>query len=280
MEKQVDQRYLFSADAVALGGQITHPFCDVIDSQASAVLPITGGHGSARVEGFRYRELVSFKTASSTVTGNEVKENGNSIFHTLTTVTVEGLNVANVVTADAIVARLVSSFDRERGRRVILPVGSAFVNLRIAGARIDLPRRRALFESGTLPDLTSACQRDRKLGSLGEDLARLQSSGPHSEGTAGRDSASGPHREQRLLTCLFDVHGDEGDGHGEERLPAGCGKRGECGIRVPGFGTVFLGEFYITRASRRLTMLRIEMGCPVHGTVTTNIVGGNGSDYP
>ena len=258
METPSDRRYLFNADAVALGGIITHPFCDVIESQASAVLPITGGYGTARVGKFHFRDLVSFESATSTVSGSELEEGENSILHTLSTVIVEGLNVANVVTADAVVARLVSRFDSQTGRSVIHPVGSNFVNLRIAGTRIDPPHRKSSFAT---------------------DEVRSRSS-MEADASAG-NQALGAARGQRALSYLFDVHGDHHQGPDRgDKLPPGCDERGEGGIRVPGFGTIFLGEYLVSRDSARLSMLRIEMGCPVKGTVTANFVGGGGSTYP
>jgi hypothetical protein len=256
METPSDRRYLFSADAVALGGRIDHPFCDVIESQASAVLPISGGYGTARVGKFRFRDLVSFESATSTVTGSELEEHGSSIVHTLSTVVVEGLNVANVVTADSVVARLVSRYDRQTRKREIHPIGSNFVNLRIAGTRIDPPHRKSSFASSETLSGSSAAD-------VGE-----------------RDPGLATARGQRTLSYLFDVHGDHQRPDHDAKLPPGCGERGDGGIRVPGFGTIFLGEYIATRESARLSMLRIEMGCPVKGTVTTNVVGGGGSDYP
>lgn len=256
METPSDRRYLFSADAVALGGRIDHPFCDVIESQASAVVPIAGGYGTARVGKFHFRDLVSFDSATSTVSGSELEEHGTSILQTLSTVVVEGLNVANVVTADAVVARLVSSYDRQTRKREIHPIGSHFVNLRIAGTRIDPPHRKSSFASSeTQP-------------------------GPAAVDPSVRDPGVAAAREQRTLSYLFDVHVDHKRPEHDGKLPPGCGNRGDGGIRVPGFGTVFLGEYIATRESARLSMLRIEMGCPVKGTVTTNIVRGGGSDYP
>jgi hypothetical protein len=255
------KRFLHHANAVALGGRILRPFHEVIDSQASAVLPITGGHGSARVENFRFRDIASFKAAYSTVIGNETGEGDGEVHHGLATVTVEGLNVGNgVVTADAVVARLTSRHEESLGRPPRMrPVGSYFVNLRIAGELVELKPRDDVFRTRELDDVKSACDK--------------RAAQPVGQGSSYR---ARPY----VLTSLFDL----------PDAPCGCNKADRdpqdpqddvCwGIKVPGFGTVYIGEFFATEFSRRLSMLRIEMGSPVKGTVTTNIVEGNGSPYP
>ncbi len=267
MEKPASARYLYQANAVALGGQITRPFNEVIEAQASSVLPITGGYATARVEMFRYRELVSFRAASSTVVGTETDHDDRSVVHTLSTVTVEGLNVASVVTADAVVARLASRVDLATNERTVTAVGSYFTNLRIAGFRFELPPSSLLIEDASLSGLRSACAADQSLASVGNGLDHLQAF------IEGR--LKGPvDREPKVVAPLFALPRDRA---GNPIGPAGCSPRDHCGIRVPGFGTVFIGEFYISPFARQLTMLRIELGCPVEGTVTVDIVGGNGS---
>ena len=267
MEKPNSARYLYHANAVALGGQITSPFNEVIEAQASSVLPITGGYASARVEMFRYRELVSFGAAYSTVIGSETKQDDHSIIHTLSTVTVERLNVAGVVTADAVVARLVSRVDLATNARTVTAVGSHFVNLRIAGFRFELQPSPILIEDASLPQLRNACAADRSLQSLGHALDYIQA---FVDGTLKQPV----DREPKAVASLFALPRDRA---GNSIGPAGCGARDNCGIRVPGFGTAFIGEFYISPFARQLTMLRIEMGCPVGGGAVVCILGGNGS---
>jgi hypothetical protein len=259
MERSNRERYLFHANAVALGGQITSPFNVVIEAQGSAVLPITGGYASARVEDFRYRDLVSFRSASSTVSGSVTGDKDNLVAHSLATVTVEGLNVANVVTADLVVARLVSTLGEE-----VISIGSYFVNLRIAGVPFELDR-----QGGEAHHTTRG------------DVRKAQSAGPQDDRTGAKDATAkvgdAVRRERPVLTCLFDLPDNEFNARGKRTLPRGCRRVDDCGIRVPGFGTVFVAEHYVTSYSHRLTMLRIEMGCPVDGTIVINHVDKNGS---
>lgn len=269
MDRDPKTRFLYHANAVALGGRITRPFCEVIESQASAVLPITGGYGTGRVERFRYRDLVSFDVARSSVVGNESEEDGRTVHNSLATVTIEGLDVASVVTADAVVARLVSR-QVEGEEPVHLPVGSYFANLRIAGIPFEPKTHPSLLQHGSLLDLAGACG---KVGPVDGDGAPIQFDPADLKATRtpAQQGRPGKYPEQQILTSIFDA----------ASLPTdGPGKRVGTRIEVPGFGAVFLGEYLITRFARQLTMLRIEMGSPVAGTVTASLVQGNGSTYP
>ena len=48
-------------------------------------------------------------------------------------------------------------------------------------------------------------------------------------------------------------------------------------VTVPDFGKIFFGELLITDLSRRLTMLRLELGSPIGGAVACAEVENNGS---
>src|SRR5262245_42423569 len=158
MAPQIDQRFLYHGSALGVGGFITRPFTEIIPPQAGTVLPITGGHGSARIENFRYRDLVSFDAAYSTVSGDESPDaGGGRAFNSLVTVTIEGLNIRQVVTAKKVVARLVSRHVHGVSELPIHPVGSYFENLRIAGVQVDLQPHQVLFGCQTLGELAVEC---------------------------------------------------------------------------------------------------------------------------
>jgi hypothetical protein len=260
----MEERFLHHANAVAFAGSIRRPFNEIIESQASSVLSINGGFGSARVENFRFRELASFRSASSTVAGNVSKsDGGNDVENGLATATVEGLNIGGVVTADVVVGRLVSRHAGRPDALPMLPVGSYFTNLRIAGFRIDPQPHDILFQSATLGEMDDACKKKPRRLPVDSGGQPIEIDHPTKPGSP----------EPRVLTSLFER---------PSTLPPGCfaKERHGWGIVVPGFGTVFLGEFLITRSSRRLTMIRVEMGSPVEGEFVSNVLEGNGSTYP
>src|SRR5215471_9459377 len=96
--------HYYNASAMALGGKITRPFEAILETQAASVLPIDGGFGSARTENVRFKEIISFKAAHSVVTGSQSEVDGS--FATLASVTIEDLNILDMVTAKRIVSRI------------------------------------------------------------------------------------------------------------------------------------------------------------------------------
>ncbi|HXB55398.1 MAG TPA: choice-of-anchor P family protein [Vicinamibacteria bacterium] len=244
------RRFIYRANALAFAGTITRPDSAVLEAQASISLPSIGGRAAARVDGFRYPNLMSFGAASSVVIGSA---NG-SIHNTVTTVIVDDLNIRGVVTADRVVAQLTSSQDIDGTNEIgILPRGSYFVNLRIEGFPIELKAETPLLECDTFLRLQKEWQ---KVGSRDGD-----SKDPNA--TEGRPLLSSLFATPDLSGTTLHAHGSSG-----------------CAIKVPGFGDVFLGEYLITPSSRHLTMVRVHMGSPVGGVMVCGDVGGNGSVYP
>lgn len=267
----MQRRFLYRSSAVGLSGTFSRPFSEVVEVQAGTALPTAGGYGSARVEDFRYRDLISFCSATSTVSGSE---GDDGVHNTLATVTIEGLDVMGVVTADRIVARLVSEHPGEQEALPVLPVGSHFENLRIAGVPVDPQPHRLLFEGATFSELEEA-SREAPSPFVDPQGSRFRSAGPLAgarRDAAAKGGAPIPSFEERLmLTSLFDVPNGRSAG---KAAAAGCA------ISVAGFGTVFIGEYLISGYARRLTMLRLELGSPVKGAVVVGIVDCNGTLYP
>ncbi len=251
----MEKRFLYHGEAIAASGVIRLPFQEVIDIQASVALPMDGGYGAARVENFKYRELLSFGSAHSVVIGAYSEE--DKAWQTLATTTIEKLDVMGVVTADRIVARITSKHPKNGDEPSIIPLGSSFENLRIAGVRVAVDLATDLFTKlGKFTDLQRACRANPKsfepmlmVPPDGKDLPLSKA------GMAGVTLVRGcDYRDKAYVT--------------------------KNAIKVDHFGMVYLAEMYVDGNSRRLTMLRIELGCPVEGGVALGSVGGNGLPYP
>lgn len=260
--------FWFRGSTMAVGGRIESPVCENIDAQGACVLPPTGGFASASVEKFNHRNIVGFDRVSSTVSGQKVRHGKRTAGETLVTVAIEGLNVLDVITADRVVARMTSLHMREEkgapSRSEILPFGSHFENLRIGGVPVDLRPYPDLIGVGDHDALTNRCARS---ADRSEGFPWIDANGAPIREDAGQ--AEGRPDRVRLAP-LFRL------GKGGAAAPDGSAMQGEHGIRIPGFGVVYFGEYLVTRASRRLTMMRIELGCPIAGSIVCGNVDSNG----
>jgi hypothetical protein len=250
----VEKTFLYHAHASGVSGRITLPFEEVIPVQAPAAIPVTGGYSTTRVENFRYRDILSFSSATSIVSGDfSAKEQS---YETLMSASIEGLNLLDVVTADLIVARLTSKHPRDGAEPSIVPLGSYFENLRIAGCKVDVPLDNDQFvRCPRYADMRRTIIEDAEArGRLSHGLPDLAAQPP-----GGALLCS--------LASEVNVHCREvkADGHA---------------IHVPHFGTVYLAEFLIMPYSRSITMLRVELGCSVEGQITSGGGTGNGQPYP
>jgi hypothetical protein len=269
-------RFRFHAHAIGAGGRIRSPFAEIIEVQAASALPEIGGWGTTRSEGFRYREILHFDLAHTEVTGSR-NEQGGVIFNTLAKATVEHLNIMGMVTADRVVANVVSAHPEGRDTEpAITLTGTRFENLRIAGVpvkvdlAVDLLNRlnthrgltegyrgdaefRQFFHSATCRERYDALP----------DLVRKWFHRP------AEDDANLP--ETKGITSFSLVRGIQPE-NGELNIHGHV-------IHLEGFGTIRLAELQVSRFSRKLVMVQVDLGSPVEGELMAASIEGNGSDW-
>ena len=247
----------------------TRPFHEQIDVQAGTALPPTGGHGSAHVDEFRFRQFITFKRAYTHVSGGYQPSDDSN--NTLVTSVVEGLNLLDILTADRIVARLYSKHRHGEAEGEMTMHGSHFVNLAIGGHEVKIDLDFALFEDiKTYKQAQSAYQSNEKfkkvaanpLGMKGEPLPEQKCNGA-------------------FLASLVKDGSVERAYPGGKSLPATPGDRipGHC-IYIPGFGKVFLAEVFISHGTRTLTMLRFELGSSIAALGSAAAATTNGKPWP
>ena len=241
MIRKPEKRFLYQASAVAAAGSFTRPRPEFLEVQAASALPVTGGVASARVENFRFRDLVSFRVANTSTVGTYHPESGR--YNTLATAVVEGLNVMDVVTADRVVARLAAHYYLDEREPSILTVGSHFENLRVGGQLVHFrPDPSILSDWDTYSKALEGCGSRRQ--------------GSRIEGASVSTS------------ILADVACEGGVSTSGHR------------IDFPEFGSIYLGEIQIRSQERRLTMLRIAFGCATEGDAAFADVDGHGQPVP
>jgi hypothetical protein len=249
---------LYHAEAVGATGYLTLPVQETMEIQASVGLPINGGHGSAKSGPFSHRGIFSFDSAESMVVGSF--SDNDQAHGSLATVTVTGVNIMNVVTCDQIVARLTSKHPAGSAEPSIIPMGCHVAGLRIAGQVVTPDLSIDTFTTNdTWSALQAAYTNDPKVRAQLDKQTFLPPTGstiPTSKATFG-------------CTLVRDWG----------TLPAGVTLKGG-GIYIPHFGTLYLGEIYVSQNSRRLLMLHVDLGCSVEGCYGSGGAGGNGTPWP
>ena len=246
------ERFQYHAFATGLGGHITLPFDEIIQVQAAAALPESGGFGSSRVENFRFRDIVSFTSATAVVAGSYSEK--DKTWDSLAMVTIDGLNILSTVTADRVVARIYTSHPDDRNQQPsVTPVGSYFENLRIAGYPVEAPLDTPTFaQLDTFNKVCEAYDRD-----AGEFREKFRLANPREHNSTGCS----------LLPLIQ-----------SGPLVAWQKERGV--FSVPGFGVIRLVQFQLKPRERRITMIQMDLGSTPKGNMSVATGEGNGSHWP
>jgi hypothetical protein len=275
MNASTKRTFHYHADASPLGGHITHPFENVIHTQASTSLAQAGGHAESRIDSYRLDNTVTVTSgpAYSHTTGVVNKTTG--AWTTLVTSVVENLNVLEVVTADRIVSKLHVEYPQQGDHPRISIIGSKFVNLRVNGESINPILDIDLLKSeskGEFPDkhLMEEKVFNNKVSSQYKKITETKGA---PEWLAWRNaSMKSPESRKKKGFVLCSLV--------EELQGAKPGTSFGHVLHVPGFGNIFFGELVVAPNSYRLTMMRIEMGCLAEGTISAASAFTNGSTSP
>ncbi len=265
--------FLYRGFAVGVGGSLTRPFQQVLDGQAAATLPIVGGYTSSRVENFRFREVVSFREAHTYTTGNQSKDGA---FNTLVCSTIEGLNILDIVTCDAVVARVSSRHGPEDAEPQIETSGSAFHNLKIGGHEVKVEMDHQMF--GELSTYTAFRERFERDDEFQESISqRFMWTAPPDKfpkGFAQRvplPNRRGWPESRGVVPCSLvkNLHFEAPE----------LTRYGHV-LCVPQVGYIVLSEFFVSQYARRLVMMRLELGSPFEGRLLAADVETDGTTYP
>ena len=271
-------RFRFHGHAIGAGGRIHNPFQEIIEIQAASALPEIGGYGAARSTSFRYREILQFDAAHSEVTGSRTSNgDGSGVFNTLIKSTVENLNIMGMITADRVVANLVSTHDGGPESEPSFKLsGTRFENLKVAGVPVKVDLCIEVFDRlDTHKRVSDAFVADRDFRNLFAELSlkdRLSEAPARVQRWFHR-----PSKEESALpqtkgfTTISLVRRLE-----PERPDFKCWGHV---IYIEGFGSIQLAELALSKNNRRLTMIHVNLGSPVEGDVAVCAVDGNGSDW-
>jgi hypothetical protein len=255
----MEKTFIYNASALAIGGTFTRPIERVINVPASSTLPREGGYNTARTGKYRLEEFLSFESAYTQVAGSQDPKDKS--FTSLASATVEGLNILDVLTADRVVAQLAVNHPADGGEPEIVPLGTRFDNLRIAGCPIKVDLDLAMFTTlGTFSSFRDRYAKDRGF----RDQARQRFLWDKMEEDA-------PPETDGTVCCSLTrrIVG----------LDTSIERRGYK-LRIPQFGTVYIAEIFLSPKRRKITMLRLDLGSPAEARMSVGEVDGNGSTFP
>ena len=274
--------HYYHADVCGFGGFLERPFEQNIDPQASLSLSPAGGYGSARSENFRLDGLFSYDTAYTQVSGRlSQKENGGWL--TLSTATVEGLNILDVITADRISAQVSTEHPLEGDNPKVSFLGSTFENLKIGGHRVDVALDLEICDQGNgraYPKDPCVCS-DNFLSKVKDQYKQMTAPQPAAK------KEDNPLEAPEWVKQRYDSNRvqDPKCGYvlaslvkpGAGNIP---GRRFVNAFEIPDIGRLFLGELMVDSHTFRLTMLRLELGCRVEGSLSGPTCLANGVTKP
>lgn len=281
-------QYMYSASAYALAAEFERPKKHSLAPQASVVLAGHGGHGSQRIPGHKVDGLISFEEAYSEVGGSYDDCHGLHTTHAWSVV--EGLNIADMLTADRVVSRMAIYFSSDNKSEASYDItGSYFENLRIAGHPIDVKLATHVFhDHDTYSKVARAHQSAKtddwlvgsKLDQLAsKDLEDLENTYHALHGMSGlvKECKDKKKRPADRGSYWFSPanHLDLKKQIGSTELQ-GFGSI----ICIPKFGVVRLAEMVVHRHSRTLRMFRVQMCSSGHGGSDGGTTSGSGGTAP
>jgi hypothetical protein len=267
---ELRRRFIFRGNAAAIGGRIVRPTDVVIESSTASSLTVAGGRSKAQTGATRFGEWVSFGGAATSAEGlfDDVKQ---QIELTYGRVAEDGLTMSTRVSADVAsvsvgdqprltVKHLRASLSGKSPTASGEPAIAVDSDTVIEGAAIDgfglvITLATPVFQSlNTLSKVLTAA----------DDPKFVRKSGGHLlMKPVGREKAVAP--TTRLLQSDGTTYATIVKSIRWAAEPYRGATIDQHVVTVPGLGKIFFGELLITDMSRRLTMVRLELGA-IEGT--------------
>jgi hypothetical protein len=245
---------------------LTRPLEQKIQPQAHSKLQPSGGYLAQHAKDYKLEAIISFQSAHTHVAGNLDVKPGHG-WATVSTTSIEGLNVLDVLTADRVVGQIITEHPLVGYVPRVSFLGTRFENLRIAGHPVDLeidtnilgakPAEDAPYtvESGVISRVSAQYNRIGEQRDLPSDLAE------------GYNRLAANLGKAETVECSLVNQAAGG-------FPGAC--FGHI-IHVPEFGTITLGKLTLQhegfisssgvpkKTTIHLTMIDLKLGCVATG---------------
>jgi hypothetical protein len=272
------RRFIFGGHALGLGAHIRRPNDFVLPVQAASCIPVTGGISEGRavgkdVKGFRD---VVFDLATSSIKGDFIdlsqareitlgQRPADSVpIRTSANAYVRGLRVVNIFRVAAIRAGMIADTDG-KGEASFHLVNTSLERVQVG---------HSVLKVGLLMDFFN--QHDT-MKSLQEGFPKLPDSHKESFFSTGPSEGAHPATLPESGAVIFATIVEKLEWQGEPY--PGATIQGNA-LTIPDFGTAFFGELLIAEYSRRLTMIRFQLGSEKGGGSSAAEIEVVGSTWP
>src|SRR5215468_10930696 len=271
------RRYVFTGNASGLAFRIRRPVDAVLPVQAASSLPVTGGiseskagPGSLAKPGSNV-DYVKFQSAYTKGEGDYVDQKqavamtrgevpfGSAPTFTNVTAEVTGLVVLGRVEIDRAVMAMQGQSAEYPGEPSIRCDGVELEGVRVDGYPLKITLAEEFFcYNDTMNKLSKAC------GAGQESQCFF---------TSNQAAAYGFGPSGTVKCTLVSEIAWEDKPHPNATIQCNS-------IVIPDFGIVYFGETYITSCSRRITMVRFQLGSPDGGDGSVAAGDTNGGGWP
>ena len=255
--------FRYHGSALGIGGRLDLPSRVNIPTQACAVLSPSGGESSMTVRDYSYQGILSFDEATAYATGSR----DDDTYNTLAMVTIRNLSIFGMIEVERLVARITSTHriaNGKVGEAEITFTGSTFKGVTIGGVPIKVELDTNVFSRFPTFDGYVAEFQDQIKNVL--------------DGADPRDGVMGTIVQH--VDPPFRPPDNEKRTHPSNYYERADVRASRHLLHIPHFGTIVLGEVQLEKGYRRLNMLRVDLGCPITGSLTFGSVEGNGADIP
>lgn len=280
------REHTYHAQAHIFEASLEQPFPEKVRPHAFVKLNGESHYYFNYAPPYRLEGVLSYESGYTQVAGHQSSKPGHG-FATLTTSVIEGLNILEVLTADRVVAQISTEHPLDGAVPEVSFLGTRFENLRIAGHKLEIDTNLDIL--GPKPDNDESYFDQEEVRNTISQQSQKLSMAPDWARTRPSSNGSGPKPSNQFDTSLVS---------GVRNYPGSFGHVFE----IPHFGKFFLGELTVTRKKAplpekgstyreydtyrfMLTMIRMELGCPVVGsggvgTADSNGQGSNGNGKP
>jgi hypothetical protein len=270
-ENAPKRTHTFNAEANSLGGSIVQPVKQDIPSQANVSLPTVGGIAFDVKGTFHHQKIVSTGATYSHVVGSVSLKSGG--WATLATSVVEDLNILEIVTADRVISRVSLEHPAEGYTPKVTLVGSNYINLRIAGFPVEAVLNFSLLQPPDRYPETTWLENPSFLDAVRQQYRSRAKDSPATKQIEERygwvETKEGIDQRGYIECSLVDKIVGVFPGTTSGNM-----------VDIPEVGKFFFGELIVDQNSFKLTMVRAELGCPVHGALSAALAAGGGSTAP